>query len=178
MIYAICLSAFLITTAPQDTSPPPLAEAIAELASYLPVMNQQSSDISAVPVAWHLDHSLKVIIGVYDSLEISAPQRVGLQLNASRAYMYLTGSIPRGRLQSPSSVLPPDIITVQAINEQIETARARMQSWNTLERDLCFEHDVVGKMNTRQTLRFLEIHTEHHLKIIRDILSAENSKDD
>lgn len=34
-----------------------------------------------------------------------------------------------------------------------------------------FEHPYFGKLKLKQTITFLEIHTNHHLEIIQDIVS-------
>ena len=33
-----------------------------------------------------------------------------------------------------------------------------------------FRHLIFGNLNKKRTIRFLQIHTAHHLKIIQDIL--------
>jgi hypothetical protein len=36
--------------------------------------------------------------------------------------------------------------------------------------DKYFEHPYFGKLRLNKTIKFLEIHTNHHLEIINDIL--------
>ena len=37
-----------------------------------------------------------------------------------------------------------------------------------------FKHPYFGVLNLKMTKRFLEIHTNHHLKIIKEILQSNN----
>lgn len=40
----------------------------------------------------------------------------------------------------------------------------------SLNQNQYFSHYIFGILNRDKTLRFIEIHTNHHLKIVRDIL--------
>jgi hypothetical protein len=44
-----------------------------------------------------------------------------------------------------------------------------------VSRDHFFEHPYFGKLKLKETIRFLEIHTQHHLDIIRDIIMNKSS---
>ncbi|GAB5398707.1 MAG: hypothetical protein Aureis2KO_02920 [Aureisphaera sp.] len=127
-------------------------------------------DVSKVPVAWHLDHTLKTINGIYDAMEASNPDDFNSSFNMPRVMSLTLNYIPRGRAQSPTAVLPPEIIEKEALYRQLKEARENVKMAFQLDEHAHFEHPVFGIIARGNSLRFLEVHTEHHLKIIRDIL--------
>lgn len=129
-----------------------------------------NKDISKVDVAWHLDHMLKTINEITNALEESKPEAYRSSFNAARIMSLTFGFIPRGRAKSPEVVRPPDQILTEDIFSQLEIARTNINVLNKLDKNSHFEHPVFGVINKPTTIRFIEVHTNHHLKIIRDIL--------
>ncbi len=137
---------------------------------YLVHRDSLNTEVSKVAVAWHLDHSLKVINGIFDRLQASDPKKYKKKFNAPRLFSFTFGFIPRGRAQSPKSVLPPDTINTGDIVEQLVLARDKMVGLQALDEKSNFKHPVFDRLNKKQAKRFIEIHTRHHLKIVNDIL--------
>lgn len=129
-----------------------------------------NDSVSKVSVAWHLDHSLKVINRIYESLEASDPSQFESSFNFSRVLSLTFNYIPRGRAKSPKAVLPPENITVEALYKQLDEARSKMDKALDLPKESHFKHPVFGTISRGNALRFIEVHTQHHLKIMRDIL--------
>lgn len=131
------------------------------------------TNVSKSPVEWHLDHVLKTINGICDRLKESDPKSFKSNFNFTRSMVYLTGIIPRGAAQAPKSVTPPDIILEEDLFAQTKKARENMKQVLLLDKNANFKHPYFNLLNRDQTLHFIEIHTKHHLKIIKDILSSE-----
>ncbi|MBQ0735744.1 DUF1569 domain-containing protein [Aquimarina celericrescens] len=142
-----------------------------KIEKYLFHRDSFNAKISKVTVAWHLDHSLKVINGICDSLQKSKPGIFKRKFNMARIFSFTFGFIPRGRAQSPESVMPPDTIKTEDIVSQLMTARNKLIGLEALNEKSNFKHPVFDQLDKKQTKRFIEIHTRHHLKIIKDILS-------
>jgi hypothetical protein len=66
--------------------------------------------------------------------------------------------------------MPPNIIKIKDIVSQLIKARDSVEEIEFLEGASNFIHPVYGQLNKKQTKRLLEVHTRHHLKIVRDIL--------
>ncbi|WP_299314091.1 DUF1569 domain-containing protein [uncultured Aquimarina sp.] len=132
-----------------------------------------NANVSEVPIAWHLDHSLKVINKIHDVLKSSDSTVYEKRFNLVRSFSFTFGFIPRGRGESPGSVLPPNDIKTEDILSQLEIARENLSELSSLELNANFIHPVFGQLNKKQAKRFLKIHTKHHLKIIQDILRKE-----
>ncbi|WP_299245058.1 DUF1569 domain-containing protein [uncultured Aquimarina sp.] len=132
-----------------------------------------NTNVSKVPIAWHLDHSLKVINRIHDVLKSSDPTVYEKRFSLARSFSYTFGYIPRGRGKSPASVLPPEDIKTEDILSQLEIARENIADLSNLDPNVNFIHPVFGQLNKKQAKRFLKIHTKHHLKIIQDILRKE-----
>ncbi len=141
-----------------------------KIEEYLIHRDSLNKEVSRVAVAWHLDHSLKVINGICDSLQKSKPTAYKRKFNMARTFSFTFGFIPRGRAQSPKSVLPPDTIKTDDIVSQLAIARDKLSILDALDDKSNFKHPVFNQLNKKQAKKFIEIHTRHHLKIVRDIL--------
>lgn len=138
--------------------------------SYIPDWEKINPAISKVNVAWQLDHSLKVINAVVASMQKSDESlyvnnfsflgKVFLQLNY----------FPRGKAKSPKHVKPPEVVLKSAILEQLATAKKSVEAIKNLGENTYFKHPLFGNVNKARVIRFLNTHTNHHLKIVKAIL--------
>ncbi len=78
--------------------------------------------------------------------------------------------IPRGQVKAPKIVKPPDIISTTNLQAQLNEARKQVKSLKSLDKKAHFKHFIFGTLPKTKTLRFLEMHTKHHLKIVNDIM--------
>ena len=141
-----------------------------QLKDHFPHRDALNVEVSRVDVAWHIDHSLKVINKIYDRLENSNPADYKWQFNFPRLYIWTTGNVPRGRGRSPKEVFPPAQILTEDIYAQLEEAHGKVKRINSLDPKNYFRHGIFGNLDRKEANRFMVIHTNHHLKIIRDIL--------
>jgi hypothetical protein len=81
----------------------------------------------------------------------------------------LTNHIPRGKVNAPNIVIPKNTITRDEIVEEIELAKANLQTLASTHQNKYFTHPIFGDLDVRKTLKFFTVHTNHHLKIIQDI---------
>lgn len=148
-----------------------LASYLKELEKTIPNHASLKAAISEREVAWHIDHSLKVINSVTAVLKKSDPKDYRWHFNSTRHFVFLTGYIPRGKGKAPKSVQSFEDITVESLLEQIEQAKIALKELEQLEAKNNFKHPYFGILNRKQTVKFLGLHTKHHLRIIQDILS-------
>ena len=122
--------------------------------------------------AEHLDHMAKVAGSVVHVLaKEDAQPRPGVTL-IGRLVM-LVGWIPRGLGKAPKR-----LTGTRASAEDIDAALARIeQELDALppaafsaSRGSIVAHPRFGGLTPPQALRFIVVHNDHHLKIVRDIL--------
>lgn len=176
-ILLICLALFLVVlgvVAVKNSNPPSvqLEKQLNALESFIEKRNSRSSKISEVDVAWHIDHCLKTVNRIYERLEASEPEEYTASFSLSRTLIYAWGDFPRGVAESPKAVRPPDTIRTDSLYQQLEVARKNIKKLEGLPGDSHFNHPYFKVLNRRQSERFLEIHTHHHIKIIQDILGG------
>ncbi len=140
-----------------------------EMEKYISFKDQCNSAVSQATVGWHLTHNLKVINNVTYALETSNPENYRYQFSFPQLIVFLTGRIPRGKAKAPKSVRPDDNITKEDLVQSLQEAELNIQQFTTLHPNSHFDHPYFKNLNRNETTRFLEIHTEHHLKIIREI---------
>lgn len=136
----------------------------------IPFFEQKSQTISEVNVAWHLDHSLKVINSVCEALKKADPNNYKPTFSFIKAYVFLTGSIPRGKAKAPKNVVPIDEISKEGLEKQLILAKNNLKEIKKLNAKSYFLHPLFGKIPLKKSLYFMAIHTNHHLKIVNDIV--------
>ena len=147
-----------------------LEKVLKDLENKIAHQNAFNEKVSKSDVAWHIDHSLKVILAVTEALKKSNPTEYQWKFNFKRQLVYTLGFIPRGKGKAPKAVQSFEEITTESIEQQFKKAAVALGELQQLDKNSNFQHPYFGSLNLKPTLKFLKIHTHHHLKIIDDIL--------
>ena len=129
-----------------------------------------NTKISNGNVAWHLDHSLKVINSVITTVQSSDPKTYKNNFSFLGKLFFTLGFFPRGKAKAPKYVRPPEVILKEDLISQTELAKNNAKIIAGLDKNAYFKHPLFGNVNTTRIYKFLLLHTNHHLKIINDIL--------
>lgn len=141
-----------------------------QVESRIPLFEKENLAISKTNVGWHIEHSLLTINGVTKVILESNPKDYKWKFKLSRLLIFILGKIPRGKAKAPQIVVPNTTIDLASLQEHINKTRNSLLELKTISKDHYFEHPFFGKIKRDDTIRFLEIHTNHHLKIIEDII--------
>jgi len=147
-----------------------LLSLLAALEKNIPFINQQNLNVSAVPVGWHIEHSLLAFIKMISATEHADPSQFKKQFNLKKTIVLTLGKIPRGRARVPDSVKPGEMVSIETIQPLLEKAKQKAVLFEQLKKDMYFTHPVFGDVRVEQARRVIAIHTVHHIKIINDIL--------
>jgi len=140
--------------------------------SRIPLFEKENLAISKSNIGWHIEHSLLTLNGVIKFLTHSNPKDYKWKFNFIRIIVLKTGKIPRGKAKAPQIVVPKDTISKTQLLANLEQTRKLVLELETISKEHYFEHPFFGKLKRNDTIRFLEIHTNHHLKIIEDIIKS------
>ena len=147
-----------------------LLELLKDLEYKIAHQNAFDEKVSKSNVAWHIDHSLKVILAVTQALKKSNPSEYKWKFNLKRQLVYTLDFIPRGKGKAPKAVQSFDQITKESIEQQLKNATIAIQELQLLDKNSHFQHPYFGSLNLKPTLKFLKLHTHHHNKIMNDII--------
>jgi len=139
-------------------------------------LNLKNEAVSQWTVGQHIDHSAAVIKGILAMIMMITnsknPSTAGGPKPIGKILLWI-GYLPRGKGKSPAEVLPK-----AATHDEI---RKNVQMMETFIKGLAprlaqieasqgkAPHPMLGSFTPAQWLRFIDIHTNHHFKIIRDI---------
>jgi DinB superfamily len=151
-----------------------VAGLIQELQSKIPQMELVNSSVSASSVGWHIAHTLLVNNRIITGLGKSNAADYKGKFSVKKIIILITGKIPRGRGKAPDAVMPSNDFTAASLQQHVDTALQKIKELDALQSNNFIEHPVFGNLNLKNTKRFLEIHARHHLRIIDDIIRAEN----
>jgi hypothetical protein len=146
-----------------------IVKQLAELSAYIPQSEKQNLAVSNANIGWQIDHSLRVINQVIFSLLNSNSAEYKRTFNWRKSLILFTKKIPRGKVRAPKGILPTEEITERSLISSIEQAHKNIGLLGNCAPNHFFVHPFFGQVNVQDTIVFIEVHTEHHLKIIRDI---------
>ncbi|MBC7642606.1 MAG: DUF1569 domain-containing protein [Flavobacterium sp.] len=149
-----------------------LEKLVQELETNIVHKDKIKLDISKSDIAWQIDHSLKVINGIIFQLKNSNPKDYNWTFNLKRLLVFTLNKIPRGKATAPKSVQAFERIYETYLIDQIEISKKLISDIENLDKNCNFKHPYFDILNKKQTIKFLNIHTNHHLKIIKDILKV------
>jgi hypothetical protein len=147
-----------------------LRKQLDELESYIPHLEVRNDAISASTVGWQIEHDLLVISSVIEGVKRSDPAAYKWQFKPLKYVVLWRGVIPRGKVGAPKLVTPGEI-TQDTLQAHIILCRQRLVELEQVEAGNYFTHPFFGDLKKKETFRFLYVHTEHHLKIIREMLA-------
>lgn len=148
-----------------------LEKELAETKRFINFSKRINTNISAKGVDWHIDHLLKVLISVSKTLQRSDPEKYKWKFNFIRMFVLTSKTIPRGRGKAPKTVVALDNIEIEDIYNQFKEVKGQLVKMDELSNNSNFKHPYFGILNLRDSKKFLKIHTNHHLKIIKDIIA-------
>jgi len=155
-----------------------IEEQLEQIAKLLPHMKVSAPKISGWSVGLHLEHLLlsakRISQFVAEEKERPSPGKVKVALLGK--IILFTGFIPRGRGKSPDVVMPHNA-TREELQRNLDSARkylvrVRQHIADVLASSSVFPHPIFGNLSPQQWLRFMSIHQNHHLRIIKDILKS------
>lgn len=141
-----------------------------QLANYVPLCELSNNAISKASIGWHIEHSCLVIIKITETIKKSNPSNYNTKFNFKKLFVFITRKFPRGRAQAPAAVMPADHIDQALLLESIARAKTAIIELATCNKKQFFLHPIFGNLNRPSTMYFLGIHTNHHIRIIQDIL--------
>lgn len=136
-------------------------------------LSSRNERVSAWCLAEQLDHMTKVSWSIVQVLSDPQAAPLGYGMNILGKLVLLFGWIPRGVGKSPRR-----FIGATATADDLDAAIAKLAtSFDALPFDTLrasnvavVPHPKFGGLTPSQALRFLEVHTAHHLKIVDDIV--------
>ena len=140
---------------------------VESLLSKIDLINEK---VSKASVGWHLEHLLLILNSSLKGLTITNPQDYNPKFNLKKFVFLNFGMIPRGKIRAPKQFIPLEIPTQESILKLINLAKTRLEAVKNLPEKSFITHPFLGDFDKKTTLRFLWLHSNHHLKIVEDIL--------
>jgi hypothetical protein len=126
--------------------------------------------VSQANIGWHIAHCNLVMVSIINVLVSSNPEEFSTKFNWRKTLIFLTKKVPRGKAKAPDRVKPREILTKEMLINQIEEVKQKIKLLDGLHKNVFFTHPYFGNLNLKETKFFLDIHNNHHYKIIKDIL--------
>jgi hypothetical protein len=145
---------------------------INELEQNIPKHDLINIKVSNASVGWHIEHTLLTFNLVMEAMKKSNPADYKWQFNLSRTIIMGLNIIPRGKARAPKIVQPKNDFTKESLQQHVALAKQKLKYFKDLQANNYFEHPYFGNLNLKPTIKFLKLHTKHHLKIINDIVRS------
>jgi len=141
-----------------------------KIESFLPKIHVTNEKVSKASVGWHLEHSLLILNGSLKGLTMTNPDNYNPKSSIKKFVFLNFGLIPRGKIKSPKQFIPLETPTKESVEKFLNLAKERLEAVKNLSAKSYITHPFLGDLDKKATLIFLRLHTNHHLKIVDDIL--------
>lgn len=90
------------------------------------------------------------------------------------------GRIPRGRAKAPSLAEPVADVSSKELSTRLRKQKGYLDRIASQREEVVnlrqrFRHPLLGEFSARDGVRFVRVHTDHHLRIVREIMHAVKS---
>lgn len=146
-----------------------LQDYLNELEAKISKQENYNNCISKSNVGWHIEHILLTINMIIVEIQKSNPKNYKWSFKLPRILVFTMNKIPRGRAKSPEVVVPKTYDELTLI-EHLKITKFKITELENIISDKYFNHPFFGNLKLDKTIKFLKIHTNHHLEIINDII--------
>jgi hypothetical protein len=151
----------------------PLQKEFDQLEHYFKQGDILNLAVSKKGIYWHVDHSYRILEGVPEILRASEKEDFKPKSNLMKWVIMTFKWIPRGKGKSPKNVLPDEAhLSKEEIAIRADHAYHLINTIPEMPEWSHFRHPLFGSLNRDETIKFLKIHTNHHLKIMKDIVKG------
>jgi len=147
-----------------------IKDQLLKIESLLPKVDVTNDKVSKASVGWHLEHLLLILNSSLKGLTMTNPKDYKPKFSINKFVFLNFGLIPRGKIRAPKQFIPLEIPTQDSISKLINLAKERLDTAANLPEKSFITHPFLGDFDKKTTLKFLWLHTNHHLKIVDDIL--------
>jgi len=156
-----------------------LAAQLAEIDSLLEGgeerLGRRAPRVSGWSVAQQIDHLLKVLSGALGRLQAPG-EPLAAGINWTGRLLLGVGRLPRGVAQAPRATagLERSGAELRSAADEVRERLAEVRAGGAVlvDRRPRVRHPYFGGLSALQAIRFLAVHTDHHLRIVREILRA------
>lgn len=99
------------------------------------------------------------------------PSFAGLH-REQRDMVLVKGVIPRGVIKAPAAGQPTTGLSADELSTMLRKTLTRLEKAASVPEDRTADHPLLGPLTRDEVLRFTEVHTNHHLVIIDEILAS------
>ena len=149
-----------------------LLRQVKELEKQISNYEKLQTSISTGSIGWHIEHALLVFETIITAVENSEPSLYTSSFKMNKFIVFTLNKIPRGRAKAPKVVQPVGELIPEKMRQLVEIVTEKIKGLPKLQKNHHFPHPFFGNLNLKETIKFLKIHTNHHLKIINDILKS------
>ena len=147
-----------------------IKDQLLKIESLLPKIEVRNGKVSKASVGWHLEHLLLILNSSLKGLTMTDPEDYKPKFSLKKFVFLNFGLIPRGRIRAPKQFFPLEVPTQESILKLLNLAKDRLEAAKELPEKSFITHPFLGDFDKQTTLRFLWLHSNHHLKIVDDIL--------
>jgi hypothetical protein len=148
-----------------------IEQQLGKLYTYIEDAHKKNSSVSSANVGWHIQHSLLVINKMVTALIHSDPTQYKWKFNLSRAIVFTINRFPRGKGKAPDTVNPQQTEKID-FDDLFTKTKEKIEEFKKANPNNFYEHNIFGVLNKKNTLTVMDIHTNHHINIIKDIISS------